>query len=350
MLAPVCHDAPLAVTEDPSRREWDEFVTTHPDATCDHLWSWRGIFEDVFGQRAVYFVARRGSAIVGALPVVCFRSRLFGRSVVSLPFLNYGGILASDSSVAQHLLAAVHRLACDFAATHVELRHSRRQFGHLPSRQHKLGFVRDLPQSPEALWASLDRKVRNQVRKAQKEGLTVRVGGVESVDEFYSVFARNMRDLGTPVYAKRLFVQVLQRMPERTSVAIVSHGGVPAAAAITIRFRDTVLVPWASSRREFRHLCPNMLLYWTMLEHAVAAGARRFDFGRSSPDSGPHQFKLQWGAEQAPLTWEYLLLTRETAPDQGASNPKFARAVDAWSRLPLWVTNRIGPAIVRNIP
>ena len=131
---------------------------------------------------------------------------------------------------------------------------------------------------------------------------------------------------------------------------MVRLGEVPVAASITLRHRDTVLVPWASSLREYRQHCPNMLLYWTMLETAALAGARVFDFGRSSPDSGTHHFKVQWGAEAQPLHWEYVLLTRTTAPDQGPQNPKFGKMIDAWKRLPVPVANALGPFIVRNIP
>jgi CelD/BcsL family acetyltransferase involved in cellulose biosynthesis len=127
-------------------------------------------------------------------------------------------------------------------------------------------------------------------------------------------------------------------------------GRLPVAAGIALRFKDVVIVPWASSLREHRQHCPNMLLYWTMLEDAVQQGATTFDFGRSTIGAGTHQFKLQWGAQPTPMHWEYVLLTRQTAPDHGPSNPKFAAAVAAWQRLPLWLANAVGPTIVRNIP
>jgi FemAB-related protein (PEP-CTERM system-associated) len=207
-----------------------------------------------------------------------------------------------------------------------------------------------LAASGEDLWRQTDRKVRNQVRKAQKEGLEARAGGVELVDDFYGVFARNMRDLGTPVYPKRLFVETLRTFPTRATIFLVQTGSRAVAAALAIRFRDTVIVPWASSLRSFRHLCPNMLLYWTMLERAAAEGAREFDFGRSSPDSGTHQFKLQWGASAVPLYWEYPYLAAGDIPDHGPTNPRFQAAIAIWKHCPLWFTNTVGPHLVRAIP
>jgi FemAB-related protein (PEP-CTERM system-associated) len=188
------------------------------------------------------------------------------------------------------------------------------------------------------------------VRKAQKEHLVTASGTSDVVGEFYQVFAENMRDLGTPVYSRRLFDRVLAEFGDRARVFVVRLADRPIAGAVAMTFRDTVLVPWASALRSFRALCPNMLLYWSMLEHAVRYGIRRFDFGRSSPGGGTHQFKLQWGAVEHPLYWEYLLLDHSSVPDHGPTNPKFQTAIALWKRSPLWLTNAVGPHIVRFIP
>ncbi len=343
-------DAPLLVGEAVSESDWDRYVEGHPHGTADHLWGWREVFDGVFGHEPVYLVAHRDRRMAGILPLVKFKSRLFGRFVVSVPFLNYGGVLSSDAAAARALVERAGEVTRAFGATHLELRHVDRLHHDLPHRQHKLAMTRPLPSSSDALWHGLDRKVRNQVRKAQKEGLTAAVGGVELVDPFYAVFAENMRDLGTPVYPQRLFREILHVFPDRVRIFLVRKGAVATAGAVMVTCRQTALVPWASSLRAFRQLCPNMLLYWTMLEWAATQGFSVFDFGRSTPGAGTHQFKLQWGASETPMHWEYVLVTRSTPPEQGPSNPRFSLAIEAWKRLPLCVANRLGPAIVRNIP
>ena len=187
------------------------------------------------------------------------------------------------------------------------------------------------------------------MRKAEKAGLTTEVGGVEELDAFYSVFARNMRDLGTPVYSRRFFAAILSAFPDTARVFVVRLGSLPIAAAITIQWRDSIEVPWASSLRAHSDKSPNMLLYWTMLKTAIGAGASRFDFGRSTPDEGTFHFKRQWGAVPQPLVWEYAGLDG-APPDQSPKNPRFRLAIALWQRLPLAVANRIGPIVVRNIP
>jgi len=159
-----------------------------------------------------------------------------------------------------------------------------------------------------------------------------------------------MRDLGTPVYARAFFAEVLAAFPETARVFLVDAGDVTVAGAITLSFRDTIENPWASSLREYRVLAPNTLMYWRMIEHAIATGHKTFDFGRSTPNEGTYNFKAQWGAEPTPLHWEYVLEPGRTLPNLSPSNPKYRAAIAVWTRLPLAVTNRLGPHIVRSIP
>ncbi len=211
--------------------EWDRFVEARRGASGYHLWAWRGVFSKAFGHESVYLVARNGERIAGVLPLVFINSRLFGRSLTSLPFLNYGGVVAESAEAADALLARAAEVARERRCGHVELRHVARQFPQLPCKQHKVTMRLQIE---PGMWERLDRKVRNQIRKAQKSGLTSEVGGAGLLDEFYRVFARNMRDLGTPVYGRSLFREVLRAFPDRTRIHVVRLNGVPVAAGLTL--------------------------------------------------------------------------------------------------------------------
>ncbi len=329
---------------------WDAYVDAHPDAFGSHEWAWRRVFERVFGHTCHYLAARnQAGQLAGVLPIVEIRSLIFGRSMTSLPFLNFGGVLASSPEVARQLVESAGELARSRECGHVELRHVGRKFDDLPCRQHKVTMRLGLG-DPSELWNRIDRKARNQVRKAQKSNLTVERGASELVSAFYEVFSRNMRDLGTPVYSRQLFSAVLEGFPGRAHIIVVRLNGVPVAAGLTIRTRDMTEIPWASSIRDYNHLCPNHLLYWHALETAAVEGVRVFDFGRSTPGEGTFKFKEQWGAVPQPLHWEYWLAPGAEAPNHTPTNPKLQRAIQAWKRLPLPVANVLGPRIVRGIP
>jgi serine/alanine adding enzyme len=132
-------------------------------------------------------------------------------------------------------------------------------------------------------------------------------------------------------------------------VIVVRKGATTVAGGITIGWRGRTELPWASSLREHLPLCPNMLLYWTAIRRAIAAGHATFDFGRSTPNEGTFHFKRQWGAEPEELCWEYAVLNTKPLPDQSPANPRFGLAIAAWQRLPLWIADRLGPVIVRDI-
>ena len=340
----------MQITTELTRERWDAYVDAHPDATAYHGWRWRTVFEQAFGHETVYLAAIDGGEVAGVLPLAIFRSHLFGRFAVSLPFVNYGGLCASTTEASAALLQRAAALAGERRLAHVELRHVARQCPQLSAREHKVGMRMALAADATQAWDHLDRKVRNQVRKAEKSALTARSGGVELLDEFYQVFSRNMRDLGTPVYSIDFFRAVLETFPQETRVSLVERAGLPVAAGITVRHRDTLEIPWASSLREYRAECPNNLLYWHILQFAIASGATTLDFGRSTPEEGTFQFKKQWGAEPFPLYWEYVLSAGAAPADLSPKNPKFNAAIAIWKRLPVPVATFLGPHIVRSIP
>ncbi len=343
----VCRFSP----DDPARSaDWNAYVRTMDSSAGYGLMEWLRIIRDAFGHEPHALAVLRDNKVCGVLPLVLVSGPLFGRFLVSLPFVNYGGVLADDPDACAALLDQAAQLRGRLRARHVELRYAHCRHHDLPVRTDKVSMVLDLPADADTLWKGFKDKVRNQVRKAGKCGLAAEQGGLELLDEFYAVFRVNMRDLGTPVYGKILFETVLRALPQATRVIVVRENGVCIAAGITYAYGDTVQMPWASSLVARRETCPNHLLYWEAIRTACEAGFSLFDFGRSSPDSGPWRFKKQWGVREVPLFWEYLLEDGQSLPELNVHNPRFALAIQAWKHLPLCVANTLGPRIVRCIP
>jgi FemAB-related protein (PEP-CTERM system-associated) len=328
----------------------DAYVDGHPSSCSYHRRKWLDVIQTSFRHDTKYLVAHAGPEVAGVLPLVFFRSRLFGRFTVSMPFLNYGGILANNSDAARALLQHAIDETRKAGGSHLELRHTSQVFTDLTPKRHKVAMELALAPTVDAQWSRLDRKVRNQVRKAEKSALQAASGGADLLPEFYRVFAHNMRDLGTPVYGARFFEQVVSAFPDETRVFVIRLNGQPIAGSVVHWYRDVIQVPWASALREFNPLCANVLLYWEMVRFAVERGFRSFDFGRSTPNEGTYHFKKQWGAEARELVWEYWTADGRAVPELNPKNPKFGLAIRAWQRLPIRVATSLGPFIVRNIP
>jgi len=267
-----------------------------------------------------------------------------------VPFVNYGGLLCKDPLAARLLLEQAERLRKSVQATHVELRHLGYSLEGLSSKEHKVTMILDLAGNEETQWNGFNGKLRNQIRKAQKSGLRFVVGQYELLDGFYDVFARNMRDLGTPVYAKNFFQRILTSFPKCTRILAVYYEKRMIAAGIALWFKDVLEIPWASSIAHYKALCPNNMLYWEAIKFAIKSEFKKFDFGRSTPNEGTFNFKKQWGALPVQLYWQYLLRDGRTIPHLSPSNPKYRAAIRVWQNLPVPVTNLLGPLIVQNIP
>lgn len=330
---------------------WDEFVLRHPLSSGYHTLAWRHIISDVFGHRTFYLMAKDAEGSVrGVLPLVLTKSPLFGRFLTSMAFFNYGGVLADNAESSTFLLDEAAQLAKEEKAFHIEMRQAGPVQTDWPVRCHKVSMRLALPPVYDTLLKGYPSKLRSQIRRAQKEGMDVRLGGGELLEEYYQVFARCMRDLGTPVYEKGFFQSIVETFPKEVSLCVVSLKGDALAAGLVYGFRQTLEIPWAASDKRYNKLAPNMLLYNAVLEYACRQGYKEFDFGRSSVDSGTYRFKQQWGAQPHQLYWYYWLADGQNIPQLNPSNPKFRAAIALWQRLPLVLTKLVGPHIVKYLP
>lgn len=330
---------------------WEDYLLRDRPVALSRLPGWLNVLRNGLRHNVYCLEAVEGGAVRGMVPLACVKSFLFGRFLVSLPYLNGGGVCADDEATAARLIDRAVQLADELGVRYLELRHE--QAVEHPKLTHRMAskvhMRLALPEQSEHLWKALSAKVRNQVRKAQKSGLTVAWGGPELLSQFHTVFSRNMRDLGTPAYGKKLFAGILRQFPERAELCLVKSGEVAVAGALVLHGWGVSEVPSASSLRKYNHTCANMLMYWHMLERAMERRQQTFDFGRSSRDSNTYRFKQQWGAREAPATWQYYVRQGgigEMRPD----HPRYQRLIRIWQRLPVALTRLLGPWIVRGIP
>jgi FemAB-related protein (PEP-CTERM system-associated) len=322
---------------------WDDFVGKASGTSLSHLSCWQSIIAQTYGHRTFYLMHCREIEILGVLPLVWLRWSLFGNALCSMPFLDYGGICTADETSGKTLFTKAMALRDSCKAQYLELRHENptRYGGAL--RQDKVDMILDLSPGQDLIWNSLAPKVRNQVRKASKSGLTTHIGGEEFLEDFYRVFAINMRDLGSPVHSPSFFANIFREFGKRAKIVLVCDGTKKVGALLCLFYKDSVFVPWASSLREYFPKCPNNLLYWDTIRCACEKYCNYFHFGRSSVGSGTYKFKQQWGARERILNWQFYY--RQSAPiyTSMAENPKYHMAAQVWKRLPLSLTLLLGP-------
>jgi FemAB-related protein (PEP-CTERM system-associated) len=336
----------LEQVDDPSS-EWDAFVEATPGAALGHAGAWARILREAYGLAPHYLAVRDADgALAGVLPLVCFRTLRGRRELVSLPFLDTGGVLARDAASERRLLSGARELALELGASALELRQlCPLREGPAAGEQTRIDLVLQLHADEDAQWKALGSKVRNQTRKAAQSGLVAAAqdAGRDRIGDFFAPFAVNMRDLGSPAHARRFYEVAAEAFADRLSIHCALLDDRSVGGLVAIDFAGTVTVPWASTLREERARCPNNLIYWEAIRWAIARGARWFDFGRSPRDSGTHRFKLGWGALERELAW--IRLTADGAPVADSANSPgrwLQRLAHAWTRLPVGVATALG--------
>ena len=348
---------------------WQEFVASHSDSNLCQDLRWKQVLSDTFGHQADYLIytdKNDSTKILGVLPLVFVKSRLFGKGLISIPYLNAGGILATSLAADQALLEAATQNLTALKGDYLELRlqhslsaekqeiTSDSSQTKLIERQHKVTFLLDLPTDPDTLLKSFSSKLRSQINRPIKAGAEfICIKGSEVTDQnladFYKIFSEHSRDLGTPVYPLALFKNTFRAFQDDAMLAFVSLNNQLTSAGIVLKHKSKAEIIWAASLRKFHSDSVNMLLYWGFLKELCLQGLTQFDFGRTSYNTGGYKFKKQWDGNELPLYWYYYGKSNYI-PDINPRDQKFSLLVKTWQQLPLYIAKRIGPVLTKHLP
>lgn len=332
---------------------WDAFVAAMPAATPFQSRAWMDAVNAATGHRAHVLAAYDGAgAITGILPLHHVKSPLFGSALVSSGFAVGGGILTSDDHGAVLLAHAAVGLANQLGVPTVELRGG--PFPAAPcwsvEADSYVSFARDLAADDAAELLNIPRKQRAEVRKALGSDLTITIGTGEAEQrDHYRVYATSVRNLGTPVFPRALFAEVLARFGDNADILTVRAKGRAIASVLSLYWRGTVMPYWGGGLAEARSCGANELMYFALMRHARERGCTRFDFGRSKVGTGPYSYKKHWGFEPQPLAYARWLADGQAPRDTNPTSAKYRLQVDLWKRLPLWLANSVGPHIARGL-
>lgn len=334
-----------------NRSEWDDYVLDHPQGTVFHLSHWQDMVQSTYGYQPRHLIYRNQTGgLGGLLPLSLVRSRIFGRMLISTPLAAYGGILADSPPAQNTLLFKAQEIAREEGVQFLELRNAHAPLEHasLLNKDLYVTFRQELFEDPEQNFLKIPRKTRAECREGIRNGLEFKADEI-GVDGFYGIYSRNVRDLGTPVFPKRLFSNGLRLFGDKCRIFSVHHEGKPVASVWTLFFRDEIIPYYGASLREFNGLGVNNFMYWMLIQYGCENGYKVFDFGRSKKGSGSFNFKKRWGQTMTALSYQYYLVRRNSLPDTSPLNPRFSLSIEIWKRLPLPLANAIGPIITKHL-
>jgi len=313
--------------------------------------AWQRTVADTFGHQPLHLVAKRASGDVsGVMPLFLVRSRIFGHLLSSTPVAAYGGILAQSETTSRTIFQHACEIAKDFGVQFLELRNFRNSLPNstLPRKNIYVTFRTELRKDPEATMLTIPRKTRAEIREGIRNDLEFRVDAIGPC-EFYDIYSQTVRQLGTPVFSKRLFMNGLQQFGSCCKIFSVHRKSKLVSAVWTLFYKDEVVPYFGGSLREYNRLAVNNFMYWMLMKYGCEHGYKIFDFGRSKKGTGSFDFKKRWGMTLTELPYEYFLVRQQSLPDTSPLNPKFSKAIQIWRRLPLPVTQLIGPLVSRHL-
>ncbi|MBF0182720.1 MAG: FemAB family PEP-CTERM system-associated protein [Magnetococcales bacterium] len=327
---------------------WERFVADCPEATFFHRVGWKRVIEEACGHRTHYLLAESAAGVRGVLPLARVRSLLFGDALVSTPFCVYGGPAALDEEARLALEAAAAQLAERLGVGWLECRNLAPRRPDWEASDLYYTFRKAIDADPAVNLAAIPRKQRAEVRKGIGHGL-LGVADDDIAGRCYDLYSESVRNLGTPVFSRRLFRLLQEEFGADCEGLLVEHRGECVAEVVSFYFRDQVLPYYGGGRPQARALGAMAFLYWELMGRAARRGARVFDFGRSKLGAGSFDFKKFYGFTPEPLHYRYRLVRAARVPSNNPMNPKYRLFIRMWQRLPLALAERLGPLLARHL-
>ncbi|MEX0985149.1 MAG: peptidoglycan bridge formation glycyltransferase FemA/FemB family protein [Actinomycetota bacterium] len=282
------HREPAITTLGAERRaEWDALVAREPTFGLLQSWGW-GTFKERMGWRVVRVAAERDGALVAGAQVLV--KRLGPAAFAYVPRGPVGAWL--DAGVANPLLSAVRRVAREHRAVVLRVEPASpadstagsvmRSEGFRSGRgtnQPRATIIVDMADGSEQALARMHQKARYNIRRAERQGVQVRLGGIEDLPAMHRMMqitgeraGFRVRDLAyyrtqwetlAPTGCLRLF--------------IASHDGLDLAMNVSaIHGRIGAYLHGASANLR-RDLNPNEYLMWDAMRWAESEGCTAFD-------------------------------------------------------------------------
>lgn len=327
---------------------WLAYLATDPAADICHHHAWGPIFAKTFGLQSLLLLHRTAGEIDGGVPLIVFDQPLTGKALISMPFLNYGGILGRDESVQREIAVGCRELLKRIGGDYMELRHTGTGLGPLAdkTRENRITYRLDINRPADEIFKSLRKQLRTRLRRAAEQNLTQYLGN-DRLDDFYQLFAMAMKEHGTPVMPRRFFELVLAHLGRHARMMIAYKDDRPVGGKLVMQFKDRATMTWGCYPDRYKHLLANYHLTWELIRQSAQGPIHTIDFGRSEPGSGGHDYKSNWGPVEVPIFVDYLAADPDKIPNLKPENIKFKLAIAVWKRLPLGVTKLVGPHLAR---
>lgn len=270
-------------------------------------------------------------------------------TLVSMPFFSYSHLTKTiPERVSEKFWFTLNgeRLTCSEPSVCWQVRMFRRVSEHAGS--HKVVSWLPLKNTASLQLAALPPNVRRKIRKAEKNGVEVLVGGPELYRAFFDIYAQNMHRLGAPTMSKQFYKGAVEAFGANGRFLIATYKGQAIGAAVWLQHQGKAEACWFATLDEYNALYTSYKLWWECIALACETGCSIFSFGRSTGGSGTHRYKSQWGTRNATLYWNYSHPVVKPVFRAGVltfAMPSRDVLAKIWKYLPCFIVRWLGPLV-----
>lgn len=169
-------------------------------------------------------------------------------------------------------------------------------------------WVVDLRGGKEAVWNNMDGRARTAVRKAEKNGVTVRHAAPNDLDTYYALHCNTYRRTGATPHPEEYFRAIWERfLPDgRALILIAEHDKKTLAMGNFAAFKSNGLYWTGASSEQGLDLEANSLIQWRAIEWMIDKRftlheiGEAFPHARSGKEKGLNDFKSSFGGKLYP--------------------------------------------------
>jgi hypothetical protein len=338
---------------DPTRFPgWDERLSWHPDATVFHTSAWARVLSDTYEYLPAYLTFLEKDRLVGLLPFMEIRSWITGMRGVSLPFTDVSVPILPDGFGFEGAMSQVISLAETRGWKTVEIRGRGPGMGNLPASAEYLCHDLDLTVGEESLLSRYRRNVRRNIRKAEREGISVSEDITpEGMREFYHLNCLTRREHGLPPQPIRFFEHLREHVLEQGFgfLMMARHRKKAIAGALFLLFGGKAVFKYGASDLRYQEFRANNLVFRDAIRLLCGKGARTLSFGRTDlGHEGLRQFKLAWGTTETRHQYVKYDVRSKSYLSEVSTHPSTSWK-STMSKLPIPVLRIIGNVAYRHV-
>lgn len=308
---------------------WNQFINTQQPDTFLHSWAWGEFQRDLIHR----FSVEENGQLVGVALVILTKAKrgtfvLCPHGPITLPerldvlgqlldqMIQFGREHQADFIRVAPILPDLPHLGTVFAL---------REFRRAPIHVHpELSWMLDLAPVEDALLAAMRKTTRYSIRKAEKDGVQVRIStDPNDLKIFYELYQVTVsRQKFQPFswdYLQREFD--LFSKYQMMKIGIAEEDGKPVSGAMIVVTPYEAFYHQGASITGSKSVA-SYLLQWRLIQMAKQAGCKQYNFWGISPDDKPKHpwaglslFKKGFGGaahqyiptQDKPLTWKYKL-------------------------------------------